>query len=238
MLQALFLFILGSIVGSFLNVAGLRYRSGLSLGGRSSCASCMRTLKWWELVPVLSFLTLRGRCRSCKTRISWLYLWVEIFTGIVFATLPPIFWPVFCIYIVILIYDLRHKIIPDGLVYAAIALSLLLRISIGGTLLDWLVGPALFGIFALGWLVSKGRALGFGDAKLLLSVGLLLGGPFGLSAIILAFWIGTVATLPLVLFGRKSFTMKSEIPFAPFIILGAWASLALHLDLFHVFSFI
>lgn len=234
-------FILGALIGSFLNVVALRHRSGLTLGGRSQCASCAKTLSWWELLPIVSFLALRGRCASCKTKISSQYPLVELWTGLLFMTLDPVFWIPFCLYVVIVIYDLRHKIIPDTFVYISIAIVLLVRIMNGGSMGDWLVGPILFAVFALGWLVSHGRALGFGDAKLVLSLGLLLGASFGISAVVLAFWIGAAVTIPLVfsgyLLGRKSLTMKSEIPFAPFLVLGAWGTLLFHLDLFHLASF-
>ena len=233
------LFVLGAIIGSFLNVVGLRYRSGRSLGGRSACVSCAKQLAWWELVPIFSFLFLRGKCSACKNKISWQYPLVEIFTGLIFATLPIWSWPVFVIYIIILIYDFKHKIIPDELVYICVAYALVIRLFIiHYSLFDLLIGPILFALFGLGWLISRGRALGLGDAKLSLSVGLLLGASMGISAIVLAFWIGTLVTLPIMLFSSKKLTMKSEIPFAPFIIIGAWASLLFHLDLFHVLSFI
>lgn len=243
----IFVFIFGAIIGSFINVVGLRYRSGLGLKGRSFCPSCSKELRWFELVPILSFLFLRGRCRRCKTKISWQYPLVEIWVGLVFASLYTVIGlqvalflalVVFCLYSVILIYDLRHKIIPDTLVYASIFFSLIYRIVEGGGIYDFLIGPILFAVFGFGWWVSQGRALGFGDAKLVLSIGLLLGVAQGLSAIVLAFWIGTAVTLPLVLLRRKSLTIKSEVPFAPFLIIGAWVSLIFELDLFHVLSFI
>lgn len=240
------LFVFGAIVGSFLNVVGLRYRSGMGLGGRSACASCATTLRWWELLPVASFFILRGRCATCSSRISWQYPIVEIWTGILFVSLYQVFGLsifyllstlIFCIYTVITIYDLRHKIIPDPLVFLTILLALIFRYISGGGALDWAIGPALFALFGFGWWVSKGRALGFGDAKLALSVGLFLGGALGLSAIAMAFWIGTVVTLPLVLLKAKNVTIKSEIPFAPFLVAGAWASLLFNLDIFNVLSF-
>ena len=104
------------------------------------------------------------------------------------------------------------------------------------SLFDWLVGPIVFAVFGLFWIISIGRALGFGDAKLSVSIGLLLGGAQTLSAMALAFWIGTAVTLPLMLFSKKNITMKSEIPFAPFMILGALVSLYFGLDLFHVYT--
>lgn len=223
------LFVLGAIVGSFLNVLGLRFNSGLSFGGRSFCYSCGKTLKWHELIPILSFFFLRARCKGCKTKISWQYPLVELWTALIFITIPYIFIPIFCIYVVIVIYDIRHKIIPENLVYLAIALSIL-----GG---GWLSGVILFSFFAAIWFLSRGRAMGFGDAKLGLSIGLLLGVTHGLSAVILAFWLGATFGVISMIFSHKKITMKSEVPFAPFLVLGAWLALLFNLDLMHVSLF-
>ncbi|MDZ4205686.1 MAG: prepilin peptidase [Patescibacteria group bacterium] len=257
----LFLFVLGLVVGSFLNVVGLRWGTGQTLLGRSHCPSCNKILKWWELVPIVSFFVLKARCRECQVKISWQYPTVEILTGLVFATIfnlqfsilqNLLFLTIFCIYIVIVIYDIRHKIIPDELVYVAIFLSLLIPLFfVSYATLDWLSGPILFAFFGLIWLFSRGRAMGFGDAKLGLSVGFLLGASQGFSAIILAFWIGAFVSLLYIflnktglLTGKAGFlknaeklTMKSEIPFAPFIVAGAWMSLVFHLNIFYVALF-
>jgi len=231
-----FLFVLGTVVGSFLNVVALRWGTGRTLLGRSSCPFCGKKLKWWELVPIVSFLVLRARCQGCQAKISWRYPLIELWTGLVFATVPYIFIPIFCIYIVITIYDLRHKIIPDSLVYASIMLALVLRLISGGGLWDWFSGPMLFTFFGSIWLLSRGRAMGLGDAKLGLSVGLLLGASQGFSAIVLAFWIGALASI-VYLFFNKNLTMKSEVPFAPFIVAGAWVSLVFDLNIFYVTLF-
>ena len=250
-MTTIILFVLGTVVGSFLNVVGLRwgtYPTGFSsvvaLLGRSHCPSCGKVLKWWELVPILSFFILKARCRECQAKISWQYPLIELWTGLIFATVPYIFILIFCIYIVITIYDLRHKIIPDALVYTSILLTLIFRSISGGSLLDWLAGPILFAFFGLIWLLSRGRAMGFGDAKLGLSVGLLLGAVEGFSAIILAFWVGAFYSLLYIFLNKTGFlkndkklTMKSEIPFAPAIIVGAWMSLVFHLNLLHVALF-
>ncbi len=232
---------------------GLRWNSGLSIGGRSFCVVCRKKLHWWELVPMMSFVGLRGRCSECKTKISWQYPLVELWTGLIFVSLFFVFGftvyyllstIIFCIYVVITIYDLRHKIIPDALSYSAVILAIIYRLSLGNSsLLDWLAGPIVFLFFGSIWFFSRGRVMGLGDGKLALSGGLLLGFSQGLSAITLAFWIGAAVSLLLMLFFRlfnekERLTMKSEIPFAPFIILGVWISLIFHLDLFHVFAFI
>ncbi|MBX4210739.1 prepilin peptidase, partial [Candidatus Parcubacteria bacterium] len=214
----LFFFILGAIVGSFLNVVILRYNTGRTVGGRSFCFSCGKKLNWYELVPIVSFVTLRGRCSQCKSRISIQYPLVEFFTGLLFlslylkflpttiATFLPVFFYciIFSILTVIFVYDIRHKIIPDGLVYTFIILSFvgliikmtvishlpLSTIATPPYLYDLLAGILLFLPFFLLWLVSGGRWIGFGDAKLAAGIGWLLGLAYGLSALFLAFWIG------------------------------------------------
>jgi len=254
-MTAVILFVLGAIIGSFLNVVALRwdeknsrptgrFRSFGRVGGRSKCSHCSNTLRWFNLIPVLSFLFQRGKCRNCGAKISYEYPIIEILTGLIFVTVPVWMLPVFCIYIVILIYDFYYKIIPDELVYAAILLSVVSRwLSVGSTL-DWLAGPILFTFFGSIWLLSQGRVMGFGDAKLGLSIGLLLGATQGFSAIILAFWIGALGSLLYLFLNKvgflknaKELTMKSEVPFAPFIIIGAWLTLLFNLNLFHVTLF-
>jgi prepilin signal peptidase PulO-like enzyme (type II secretory pathway) len=134
-LLVLFSFILGAILGSFLLVVSLRHNTGKSLQGRSACFSCNATLHWYELVPVVSYLAQRGRCRSCGSRISQETLWVEFVMGLTFvaislrgvaagATSEVVFsnsyligslflMVLFSILAVVFLYDLRHKIIPD-----------------------------------------------------------------------------------------------------------------------------
>ena len=211
-------------------MVGLRWNAK-NFGGRSRCPSCGKTLRWYELAPVLSFVFLRARCARCKNRISWQYPAIEILTGLIFATVPYIYLPVFCLYIIILIYDFRHKIIPDSLVYSSVILALVFGSR------DVIAGLILFSFFAAIWLLSSGRAIGFGDAKLGLSIGLLLGTAAGFSAIILAFWLGAASGILYMIFSPKNITMKSEMPFAPFLVLGAWLALIFNLDLLHVSLF-
>lgn len=133
--------VLGLIIGSFLNVVILRLNTERSFGGRSGCMTCMNQLSWFELIPVFSFLGLRGRCRKCKANISIQYPIVELITGFIFAALflkfqnvffygqtlvfsftYAYFAAAFSLMLVIAVYDIRHKIIPDTL---AIALGIL-----------------------------------------------------------------------------------------------------------------
>jgi leader peptidase (prepilin peptidase)/N-methyltransferase len=235
----------GLIIGSFLNVIILRYKTGRTLSGRSGCLSCGKKLNWHELFPVFSFLVQGGRCRGCKSKISWQYPLVEILTGLLFLLifwhsadnwLATIFyWVIASLLIIITVYDFRHQIIPDRFVFTFILLGLLQPLILSDhpvlTNTGWgIVGGIVTALplFVL-WLISRGRWLGFGDVKLALGVGLLLGWQFGLSALVIAFWVGALIGLFLIAWGKtqlwrkgKSYTMKSEVPFAPFLILGFW----------------
>jgi leader peptidase (prepilin peptidase)/N-methyltransferase len=251
-LSFFFIFCLGAIVGSFLNVVILRYNTGRTITGRSGCAQCGAQLRWFELLPIVSFLIQKGKCRTCGSKISWQYPLVELLTALLFVlsyvtfgienvlglVISLVIWSLL---VVILVYDMRHKIIPDVFVYAFIVISFLalfltttwVPVFELPTLNILLAGPLTALPFAFLWLISGGRWMGFGDAKLALGIGWVLGLTGGISALFFAFWIGAVVSIALVcveyvcssraralsgVHGR--FTMKSEVPFAPFLILG------------------
>ena len=238
------IFIFGLIIGSFLNVVIYRYNSGTTLGGRSMCFSCGKTLRWYELIPVVSFALQLGKCRVCKGRISWQYPLVEIFTGCLFVGAYFVaedfvefaYLSVqMAILVVIAVYDIRHKIIPNLFVYLFSFLAFLFigyQVFMTGDtsniLSSVLSGPIYFLPFAALWYFSRGTWMGFGDAKLALGIGLFLGLGKAYVAMMLAFWIGTIVGLSLIAYGRitgwkssaEKVTMKSEIPFGPFLILG------------------
>jgi leader peptidase (prepilin peptidase)/N-methyltransferase len=249
-----FSFVFGAIIGSFLNVVILRMNTGKGLGGRSICFSCGKTLSALELIPIVSFFALGGKCRSCKRKISWQYPLVELATALAFAgiaanimgTPADIFGAYFLFYavifsllIVIVGYDIRHKIIPDRAVYAFIVLSFFAPLvashaspHIGSVWFDHIIaGIALSLPFALLWLLSRGRLMGFGDAKLALGIGFLLGVSQGVAAIMLAFWSGAIIGIVLLLLRHSTLTMKSEIPFAPFLVAGVAIAFFFHVDL-------
>ena len=256
-LFSLFIFLLGLIIGSFLNVVIYRYNTGSTgwwrvLGGRSQCLSCGKTLSWRELFPVVSFLVQRGKCRGCGSKISWQYPLGELATGLLFLgvwqlnfspVLVPFYLIIWSLLVVITVYDLRHQIIPDGLVFGFIGVSLatlLLKASLILVANGILAALLLAGFFWLLWFISRGKWLGLGDAKLALGVGLLLGLKPGISAIALAFWIGAATGLLLILWskllsGKQSVTMKSELPFAPFIIIGTALIFFFQLNAFALF---
>ena len=249
-----FSFLFGLTIGSFLNVVILRYNSGQAITGRSQCFSCGKILRWYELVPILSFIAQKGRCRGCASKISWQYLLVELLTGIIFALItwefyPNVisiiyYWVVFSLLIVILVYDWKHKIIPDKLVYPFMILSSLHWLIIEGKILSNFLslaaGLIMFLAFGSLWYFSSGRWMGLGDAKLAFGIGALLGLFNALNSVALSFIIGALAGLSLIAvsklrkkFGLKHhFNLKSELPFAPFLVLGLILVLFFHIALF------
>lgn len=235
---------LGLIIGSFLNVVILRHDER-PMTGRSACMSCGRTLAWYELFPVISWLALRGRCRSCRAHISLQYPIVEASTGIVFALLAGAFFvttPLFsysallifpyfvvaALLIAITVYDFYYTIIPDEWVYlfAAVALlsSLFARDPALTPLLVLFSGPLVAApLYAL-WAFSGGAWMGFGDVKFALGMGWLLGPIYGIAAVFLSFVIGAIVSVCVIIplsslrEGGKRITMKSEVPFGPFLV--------------------
>ncbi len=247
-MNLIIIFILGTIIGSFINVVVYRHNTGRSfVTGRSKCMNCGKVLSWYELIPVFSFIFLRGRCSECKSPISYQYPLVELLTGIVFAMIFSWFGPtvttlyyliVSSILVTISVYDFKHKIIPNDMVFTfdiAALLILVLTHTFSGpalsmTLWDLAAGPILFIFFASLWFISKGKWMGFGDAKLALGVGWLLGFYGGIFSIMMAFWIGGAISIIILLLqklnlSRLGLTIKSEIPFAPFIILALFIQL-------------
>lgn len=216
----------GLIIGSFLNVLILRW--GIrAITGRSSCSSCGRVLAWYELIPLLSWFLLYGRCRTCKARISLQYPLVEggiaaLFMLIGVAPLPILSillaFPIVSLLVAIAVYDLRHTLIPDAWVYTLAVLSLLSQFLLApyeelNIPYVVLAGPLVaLPLFAL-WFFSRGTWMGFGDVKLALAIGWLLLFSDGLLALFFAFSIGGLVGSVLLFFSspawrvlRKRFT--------------------------------
>lgn len=234
-------FVFGAIIGSFLNVVILRLNTGQSIvSGKSKCFNCAKKLKWHELVPIFSFLVLRGRCSSCRSKISWQYPIVEAIAGVLFLGVFNLisiqtgfdflniiyFWIIFSILIVIAVYDFYHQIIPELFVWIFNGLAFFGLFFLAGENglffngNNLIAGIILFSFFALLWLVSRGRWMGFGDAKLALGIGWFLGMTKGITAITLAFWIGAIVGVALIFLSKNKYGIKSAIAFGPFMILG------------------
>src|SRR3989344_2569195 len=210
------IFLFGAALGSFIAVIANRFNTGMSfLKGHSICFSCNTELSNKDLIPIFSFLFLRGKCRYCQSKIPVDTLIVEIAMGIL-----------------LVIAALKTGIF-DNFQFLIFNFQLISNFLI------------LTAIFAVIFLISKGTWFGFGDVKYILVLGFFLGLSQGLSAVILAFWIGAVFSIialslkrltphiNLPLF-KNNLTIKSEIPFGPFLSLGIIISFCLSLDLFQI----
>ena len=247
-----FIFVLGTCVGSFLNCVIYRlYENRSFFTGRSYCPKCKHILDWQDLVPVFSFLFLKGKCRYCKEKIALQYPLVEFFTGLLFIfvtrysllvtgysshnLLATGYWLlVTCFLIIIFVYDLKHYIIPDRVIYPAIALTFFWRLlevtiydlqfTIYETLLNPFVSAVSVSVFFLAIvLLSRGKWMGLGDVKMAFFMGNLLGRPAILVALFSAFFIGAIIGIGLIILGKK--TLKSEVPFGPFLVIGTFLAM-------------
>ena len=260
------IFLTGLIVGSFLNCVIYRLYSEESflksrprrktfsfLRGRSFCPNCKHILTWQDLIPVLSFLILKGKCRYCRKPISLQYPLVELATAILFFLIWQtaafelrgfLFYSLITSFLIIIfVFDLKHYLIPDKVIYPAIAITFLYRmfgildfghwdlfgnwkLEIGN--LQPLLNPLISAILASTFFllivsISRGKWMGFGDFKLAFLIGLFLGWPNILVALFLAFFIGAIIGVGLIIFGKK--TLKSEIPFGPFLVTGTFLAM-------------
>ena len=260
-------FVFGVIIGSFLNVYLYRFHTGKSLAGGSHCLSCTTPLRWFDLFPLISYLVLRGRCRCCGARIPSRYFWVELITGLLFVAVistssSVLLWPInlflMSVLIVVAVYDFYHFVIPDEFVYTLSALAIILAGLEWYNTHDWmsLAWSALatllaFSFFASLWAYSKGRWLGFGDAKLAIPLGFMVGIGGVFSMLVLAFWIGTIISIGIIAgqkiairgqlhlrFMATPLTIKSEVPFAPFLILGFLAVYLFDIDVLQLFAYV
>lgn len=239
-------FVLGLVVGSFLNVVIFRLGTeNKIINDRSKCLFCNHQLAWFDLFPVLSFFSLGGKCRYCRKKISWQYPLVEIATGVLFAALfSRVFAAadfsllnllsfaallfIFSGAIVVFVFDLRHYIIPDKVIFPALGVALLwvaarALLAGGGTDLsllgNFLVASLLSGGFFLFLIyITEGKGMGGGDVKLGFLMGLVLGLPKILLALFAAFVSGALVGVLLMILGKKK--MKSMLPFGPFLIFG------------------
>ncbi len=234
----------GLMIGSFFNVVIFRMPRGESVVWPAShCTRCGYVIKWYENLPVVSWLALRGKCRSCSERISIQYPLVELLTGVVAAILIW-FWlndgrgydldfkiaVTFLIIasIPIFIIDFRHFLIPDMITFPGIFLGLAISfLPGGGTPMRSVIGALACGSFL--WVVGfvagkimKKDAMGLGDVKLLAMTGSLFGAETALLGLLFAAFLGTVAGVPMLLL--RKLDEHRHIPFGPYICLGTLLS--------------
>jgi prepilin signal peptidase PulO-like enzyme (type II secretory pathway) len=227
-----FIFIFGLIVGSFLNVVIFRLHSGKSfLIGRSECPHCHHSLSAWDLIPLASFVFLGGKCRYCKTKISYQYPMVELTTAVVFVLFfvnnqwsiingQLWFQIIFaCFLIVVAVYDFKHYLILDKVVFPALGLAIIWSLISGNFIAGLVSAIVIAGFFGLQYLVSRGQWMGLGDVKLGLFLGFLAPWPQSLVLLMLAYFSGAVVGLVLVAINRKH--LSSQLPFGVFLSFSA-----------------
>ena len=235
-------FILGLIVGSFLNAVIYRLYSGQTIGnGRSMCPHCKHILAPLDLVPVFSFIFLRGSCRYCGKKISWQYPAVELFTATSFTLLALHYGLQITDYglwfslifvsflIVIAVFDLKHYLILDKVLLPASIIALIELIyqsfslhnfGLHSPLIQGGVGVLIIsGFFGLQYLVSRGRWIGLGDVKLGIFLGLVFGLGQSIMLLFVAYFVGAVVGVGLILLGKKH--LSSRLPFGTFLAFSA-----------------
>ena len=226
--------LLGLAVGSFLNVCIHRLPLGESLAWPAShCPSCHRPLAWYENVPIVSWLALRGRCRTCAAPISAAYPLVEGVTAVVFAGAAAVYGLTWLLavrllfasaLIVLFVIDLRHRILPNAItlpgVVAGFAASWFLPPGWLSSLIGIAAGGGILLAIAEGYYRVRGQeGLGMGDVKMLAMIGAFLGWPLTILTLVFASFGGSLVGVALIASGRGS--MQAALPFGTFLALGA-----------------
>lgn len=246
-----YIFIIGLVVGSFLNVLIDRLPKEKSIMGRSYCDNCKKQLKAIDLIPIFSFLMLKGKCRFCKKKINLRNLIVELLTAVLFVlsfiylpgqviTIKALQLALISTLIVIFFSDLKYMIIPDqALIFAGIIglLMFLLQGSGYQVIFHRLIEGLLTALpIFLVYELSRHKAMGFGDVKLSFVIGFVFGLQKGLTALYFAFILGALIGLVLILMKKKKF--KSKVAFGPYIVLGTFLILFIDkIDLFMLIFF-
>ncbi len=281
------IFILGLTIGSFLNTVIYRLHSEESVVAkktkkknktkiilaRSSCPLCKHQLKWYDLIPVISFILLKTKCRYCHKKISIQYPLVEVGTGLLFVLtfyylinfnllnnyplfalmLLLLYFIIIACLIIITVYDIKHLLIAPKPLLVAILSALLINIMLDIKLFNaitfnwqsvlvtgFVSALLLSGLFCFFFIVSKGKWIGFGDVKLAILLGLLAGITqnilFIFFVLFIASFIGSIVSICLIIFKKKS--LKSPVPFAPFLILGSIVVLFWKNDIIYLYDYL
>jgi prepilin signal peptidase PulO-like enzyme (type II secretory pathway) len=228
--------VFGILVGSFLNALIYRLPRDINIVfPRSACPHCQKVIVWYENIPVLSFLWLRGRCSGCKKKISWRYPFIEILTSAASLALAPsvvdlpnllhfaFYFSVFCCFVVHFFIDWEHQILPDSInLYLALIFFFYSFFEKPWT--HWLLGSLIGVVFPglVTWLFYLWRkiiGLGGGDIKLYGALGIFLGPTAIVYNIFLSCFLGSIYALTLLI--NKKMKKNDPIPFGPFIILVA-----------------
>lgn len=235
--------ILGLVLGSFMNVLTFRLISGSSIVmGRSQCQTCGFLLKARDLIPVVSFLWLLGKCRQCDNPISWQYPAVEMLTAVIFAvvtivhlqapTLVPLMLARDLVFafglIALFVFDYRWLVLPDQLTLPLCVLAILFNIGLGVNAVSLFAGAMVGGGLYFGlWAISRGAWVGSGDIRMGTMMGLMVGFPAIMFALYVSYLVGGVVALVLLLSGKKQH--GSTLPMGTFLSIGTLATLIIQI---------
>lgn len=236
-------FLLGATMGSFLNVLSDRLPAGKSIIlPASHCPECQQKLAARDMIPIFSYLWLKGRCRYCKATIPQRLLWVELGMGLLFAFLYwhyGLGWELVivafycCLFVALLIIDLEHNILPNKIICPGMVIALVVAIFAEPGLKNAAIGGSIgLGLLLIPALIYRG-GMGWGDVKLAGLIGLVTGFPLVFVAMFLALVSGGLVAAFLLLFKLRS--RKDAIPFGPFLSLAAMATLFWGNDLLNFF---
>ena len=233
--MSIVIFVFGLLTGSFLNAVIHRFHSGESMMEKHSrCARCGHALSALDLIPLVSFFALAGKCRYCKKSISWIYPLVELATAAAFVLVfvngleiidyRLLFKFTFVSFlIVIFVYDFKHYLILDKVVLPALAAAMLFQLMQGNLLGGAIGSIALGGFFFVLHVISKGKWIGFGDVKLGLFLGMLAGWPETMVTFFLAYFLGALFAVPLLLLKQKK--LADKLPFGTFLTFSAFIAM-------------
>lgn len=228
------LFFLGAVSASFLTVLAERVYTGQSwVRGRSRCNSCTTLLAETDLVPVLSWIFLRGRARCCGARLPEVYVLGEATLGLLFlfaylhlgsTLLLPVFLLLLGILTFIVLYDLRHTLVPDIATWLLLATAVVYAVmAYGGTsaLAPTFLYAGIIGfVFFLCNALSGGRLMGLADSPIALALALVVGHSLALPGLLFSFWIGALVGIVILVRRPKGHRIGIEVPFVPFLAAG------------------
>lgn len=244
MLYFIFFFV-GSAFGSFTLVVVNRLHVAPIVNARSKCLSCSKKLEWFELIPVISYLFQKGRCNNCNAKIGHDHVLIEIVYGFLFVLLYQLFlkdkgwnltttwWTVyystmFVVSGVLVLYDLRHRLVPEYFLYAFVALSsvmMFIRYFSSMESVEFITPFVLSIPSLLIYIITKKRGIGLGDVILFAGVGMLLGTESALASLVISVWSAAIVGLTLQMINKKEYHMKYALPFVPFMIISTWVVL-------------
>lgn len=245
-------------MGSFANLIADRLNVRSIWGGRSICLNCGEKLTWRELVPVLSYIFLGGKCKHCKSKLTPSFLVSELGAGVltvllynlifssqvISLTVKVATFSLMCLIMIsmiaIAIYDLRHKFVPFKMIevlFVVGALLMGLRFYLFGFNLYELLSPLIVSsIFTIIYLISRGAWVGMGDVMLYFVCGMIFSLPIAVTGFFYSIWLGAFVSFVLLILNKKEYNLKTEIPFTPFIMIGMLLAYLTSTDILNLYG--